>query len=37
MSISLIPVTGMPEIHPGDELAALIAARVSLEAGDVVW
>jgi coenzyme F420-0:L-glutamate ligase / coenzyme F420-1:gamma-L-glutamate ligase len=34
--ISLIPVTGMPEVRAGDELAALIADRVALAAGDVV-
>jgi coenzyme F420-0:L-glutamate ligase/coenzyme F420-1:gamma-L-glutamate ligase len=34
--ISLIPVTGMPEIRPGDELAELIAARADLLTGDVV-
>jgi coenzyme F420-0:L-glutamate ligase/coenzyme F420-1:gamma-L-glutamate ligase len=36
MSISLIPVEGMPEIRPGDDLAALIADRVQLAVGDVV-
>jgi coenzyme F420-0:L-glutamate ligase/coenzyme F420-1:gamma-L-glutamate ligase len=36
VTISLIPVTGIPEIHPGDELAALIAERVGLVDGDVV-
>jgi coenzyme F420-0:L-glutamate ligase/coenzyme F420-1:gamma-L-glutamate ligase len=36
MSISLIPVEGMPEIRPGDNLAALIADRVQLAVGDVV-
>jgi coenzyme F420-0:L-glutamate ligase/coenzyme F420-1:gamma-L-glutamate ligase len=34
--ISLIPVEGIGEIHPGDELAAIIAERVDLLAGDVV-
>jgi coenzyme F420-0:L-glutamate ligase/coenzyme F420-1:gamma-L-glutamate ligase len=36
MTINLIPVTGLPEVHPGDDVAALIAAQASLEAGDVV-
>ncbi len=36
MTISLIPVTGMAEIRPGDELADLVAARVGLADGDVV-
>ena len=34
--ISLIPVAGLPEVQPGDDLAALIADRVALAAGDVV-
>ncbi len=34
--ISLIPVAGLPEIHEGDDLAALIADRVALEDRDVV-
>src|SRR5215469_10185393 len=36
MTINLIPVAGLPEVHPGDDLAALIAAHAPLEAGDVV-
>lgn len=36
MSISLIPVTGIGEIHPGDDLAAVIAERAPLAGGDVV-
>lgn len=32
----LLGVDGMPEIAAGDDLAQLIASRVSLEAGDVV-
>ena len=36
MTISLIPVTGLPEVHPGDELADLVAAAVALEHEDVV-
>jgi len=34
--ISVIPVEGLPEIAEGDDLAALIAAAVMLEDGDVV-
>jgi coenzyme F420-0:L-glutamate ligase / coenzyme F420-1:gamma-L-glutamate ligase len=34
--ISLIPVLGIPEIHPGDVLAEIIAARAELRDGDVV-
>ncbi len=34
--ISVIPVTGIPEIRPGDDLAGLITARTSLADGDVV-
>ena len=34
--ISIIPVEGLPEIAEGDDLAALIAAGVTLEDGDVV-
>jgi coenzyme F420-0:L-glutamate ligase/coenzyme F420-1:gamma-L-glutamate ligase len=34
--ISLIPVTGMPEVRHGDVLAELIAARAELLDGDVV-
>jgi coenzyme F420-0:L-glutamate ligase / coenzyme F420-1:gamma-L-glutamate ligase len=36
VSISLIPVEGFPEVRPGDELAALIAARAELVDGDVI-
>ncbi len=36
MTISLIPVEGIPEVHPGDDLAAIIADRAGLRAGDVV-
>ena len=36
MTITLIPVMGLPEIRPGDQLASLIAERVALEDGDVV-
>jgi coenzyme F420-0:L-glutamate ligase/coenzyme F420-1:gamma-L-glutamate ligase len=34
--ISLIPVPGLPEVRPGDDLAALIADGASLATGDVV-
>ena len=34
--IWLIPVTGLPEIRQGDDLAALVAERIDLEGGDVV-
>jgi coenzyme F420-0:L-glutamate ligase / coenzyme F420-1:gamma-L-glutamate ligase len=34
--ISLIPVTGIGEIHPGDVLAEIIAAHADLADGDVV-
>ena len=32
----VFPVVGMPEIHPGDEIADAIAACAALEDGDVV-
>jgi coenzyme F420-0:L-glutamate ligase/coenzyme F420-1:gamma-L-glutamate ligase len=34
--LSVIPVTGMTEIRPGDDLAGIIARHVELLAGDVV-
>ena len=34
--IQLLPVLGLPEIRPGDDLAAMIAALAALEDGDVV-
>ena len=34
--ISILPVAGLPEIREGDDLAALILERSTLEAGDVV-
>jgi coenzyme F420-0:L-glutamate ligase/coenzyme F420-1:gamma-L-glutamate ligase len=34
--ISLIPVVGLPEVSPGDDLAALIAGHCELAPGDVV-
>ena len=36
MTIQLIPVGGLPEVAPGDDLAAMIAEHAPLEAGDVV-
>jgi coenzyme F420-0:L-glutamate ligase/coenzyme F420-1:gamma-L-glutamate ligase len=36
VTISLIPVSGLPEVRPGDQLASLIADRVTLLDGDVV-
>ena len=36
MGIEILPVDGLGEIVPGDDLAALIMARASLRAGDVV-
>ncbi len=36
MTISLIPVQDIPEVQPGDDLAAIIAEQAPLEAGDVV-
>ncbi|MDQ4098004.1 MAG: coenzyme F420-0:L-glutamate ligase [Actinomycetota bacterium] len=32
----LIPITGLPEVRPGDRLADMIAARADLQDGDVV-
>jgi coenzyme F420-0:L-glutamate ligase/coenzyme F420-1:gamma-L-glutamate ligase len=34
--IQLLPVRGLPEIRPGDDLAAMIAPLAALEDGDVV-
>jgi coenzyme F420-0:L-glutamate ligase/coenzyme F420-1:gamma-L-glutamate ligase len=36
MTIALIPVQGIPEVKPGDDLGQLIAARADLADGDVV-
>ena len=36
MTISVVPVEGLPEIREGDDLAAMIAQAVELEDGDVV-
>ncbi|HVX18452.1 MAG TPA: coenzyme F420-0:L-glutamate ligase [Acidimicrobiales bacterium] len=36
MTIEVIAVTGIGEIHPGDDLAAIIAAAADLRGGDVV-
>jgi coenzyme F420-0:L-glutamate ligase/coenzyme F420-1:gamma-L-glutamate ligase len=34
--VELLAVDGLPEIEAGDDLAQLIASRISLEAGDIV-
>jgi coenzyme F420-0:L-glutamate ligase / coenzyme F420-1:gamma-L-glutamate ligase len=34
--ISIVPVEGLPELHEGDDLAALLAERATLADGDVV-
>lgn len=34
--LQVIPVSGLPEVEPGSDLATLIAAHVDLAAGDVV-
>ena len=36
MTITLIPVEGMPEVRPGDDLAGLIVANGELRDGDVI-
>jgi coenzyme F420-0:L-glutamate ligase/coenzyme F420-1:gamma-L-glutamate ligase len=36
VTIALIPVPGLPEVHPGDDLADLIVATADLVAGDVI-
>jgi coenzyme F420-0:L-glutamate ligase/coenzyme F420-1:gamma-L-glutamate ligase len=36
MSVEVVPVAGMPEVEPADDLAGLIADRASLRDGDVV-
>jgi coenzyme F420-0:L-glutamate ligase/coenzyme F420-1:gamma-L-glutamate ligase len=36
MSISLLPIVGIPEVRPGDDLAAVIAEHAELAEGDVV-
>jgi coenzyme F420-0:L-glutamate ligase / coenzyme F420-1:gamma-L-glutamate ligase len=35
-SLQLIGVEGLPEVRPGDDLGALIAARAELRGGDIV-
>jgi len=35
-AVTILPVRGLPEVAPGDDLAALIAAAVALRDGDVV-
>jgi coenzyme F420-0:L-glutamate ligase len=34
--LRVIPVTGLPEVRPGDDLAALLASAASFEEGDVL-
>ena len=34
--LSVLPVTGLPEIRPGDDLAALLATAADLADGDVL-
>ena len=34
--MELTPVTGLPEVRPGDDVAALVADRAALEPGDVL-
>jgi coenzyme F420-0:L-glutamate ligase/coenzyme F420-1:gamma-L-glutamate ligase len=36
MTVEVLPVGGLPEITPGDDLAGLIAGRIELRDGDVV-
>lgn len=35
-ALTLLPVDGLPEVRPGDDLAAAIASRFSLQPGDVL-
>ena len=35
-TLHVLPVPGLPELRPGDDLAALVAAAVDLHDGDVV-
>ncbi len=36
MTISLVPVDGIPEVEPGADIAALVVEHAPVEAGDVV-
>ncbi len=36
MTVSVIPVTGLPEVEEGDDLAALLADAADLRPGDVL-
>ncbi|HET7420254.1 MAG TPA: coenzyme F420-0:L-glutamate ligase [Candidatus Dormibacteraeota bacterium] len=36
MRLELLAVEGLPEVHPGDDLAVLISQRATLQPGDVV-
>jgi coenzyme F420-0:L-glutamate ligase / coenzyme F420-1:gamma-L-glutamate ligase len=34
--LELIPIEGLPEVRPGDDLAALLSLRATLQSGDVL-
>ena len=36
MTVTILPVVGIPEVQAGDDLAALITATIALEDGDIV-
>ena len=36
MGVQLLPVAGLPEIAPGDDLAGMIAGAIELIDGDIV-
>jgi coenzyme F420-0:L-glutamate ligase / coenzyme F420-1:gamma-L-glutamate ligase len=36
MTVTVLPVPGLPDLRPGDDLAALIVGAVELRSGDVV-
>ncbi len=36
MRLEVLAVEGLPEVHPGDDLAELIASHSTLEGGDVL-
>src|SRR5438128_10009903 len=36
VTVAIIPVTGLPEIAPGDDLASLLAGVADIRDGDVV-
>ncbi|HUF99167.1 MAG TPA: coenzyme F420-0:L-glutamate ligase [Ilumatobacter sp.] len=35
-ALTIFPVAGLPEFSPGDDIAAMVADRFSLESGDIV-